>query len=559
MTKETKVTSKNQTVPTVSKFDASLLQFTPKGSFYNTQNEQMNSIDKIWNDFLEFDRSIFALSTLLPGTEYSKGRMIHKLLSSNKPIKQGKKTQIPSLLGVDNGLPLDFEKKIIDINLRNGDLPKSLKNLLMLSGIHAEETSTKIIKGKTVTIKKRLKELYLDRVNNSRTRRIILEFIFKRNLNSLEEIAVKFKRKCQKLIRHAVGKNTLHLILEGDETLMKKYIIRYNPEARGIFNFLFGKEISTTDLKKLPKIADYIALKEAATSSNLKNFQEIVDKKTLPHEVIMGFRNTFKVPIDLKVVHEKGKMSDKQSLKMESATTRAGGTKEVNYENQELYELWKVLYHKVNTKDTSKVPDVVKAINSKSEKKLDFDFGKLVVIFDSSRSMEGSEQRPLHPFLTGLSLISVLNNVHEVLYVGGKQVATGVDEVPSIVVPYGETELWRALIKAVELKPDTVMVISDGYENTIKGMFEQVYNIVKQDNKFQLIHINPVFASEVSGVRQLVKDVKPLMVDNYKYLKTNLVFEMLQERKEQIKKVLVDEFNRLLLENTNSKKKGDKK
>jgi hypothetical protein len=552
---------KNKTDVKEQKFDASLLQFTPKGSFYNTKNEQMASYDKIIQDFLEFDRTIFVLSTLLPGTEYAKGRMFHKLLSTNKPSKKN----VPALIGLNDGLPADYEKKVIDFNLRKGEITKSIKNLIMLSGVRAEDVTTKIIKGKQVTIKKKSKDLYLNRVNNSRTRNIILDFILNRNLNSLEEISVKFKRKCQKLITHALGRNTVNAILKGNEKLMKKYIIRYNKEARPVFNFLFGKDIKT-DLEKFPKIAMYFKLKDAAKNNNIKQFKEVVDSKVLPFEVLMGFRNTYKVPIELKEIFEKGRMSEKQETMLETATKKSGGERKVNYENQELYDLWKILYHKVNTQDKENIPEIISAINRKSKKKMEFDFGKLVVIFDSSKSMMGSEERPLHPFLTGLSLISVLNNVQEIIYVGGKKFATGVEDVPSVVVPAGDTELWRALIKAVESKPDTIMVISDGYENTIQGMFETVYEHLKNEgNKFKLLHINPVFAAEVSGVRQLVKDVKPLMIDNYKFLKTNLMFEMLQERKEQIKAILVSEFKKLIPETTGSKtkkveskKKGDK-
>ena len=199
--------------------DNSILQFTPKGSYYNTQDQQQKSISETWNNFLNYDRFLFSLTMLLNCTAYSKGRMSHLLLSN--PVKQSKSNQYEL---IEYGLGFDYESEIILHNLRKESMARALKNLLMLT-------------------KKEFK-----RVNNSKTRKIILRFIFQRDNSSLEEMCIKFKKKLKVLIRHALGKDLYNYVYVNFENnkysiLHKKYSIlqKYNKDYRIFINFLFKK------------------------------------------------------------------------------------------------------------------------------------------------------------------------------------------------------------------------------------------------------------------------------------------------------------------------------
>lgn len=507
----------------MKQFDASLLQFSPKGSFYNTEDEQLKKIEEVWDGFLKFDREIFALSTILPGTAYSKGRMSHMLLSTS--ADRDNKSLVPY------GLNDKFESAIIRWNLEHEDMARSLKNLLMLTGP----------KGKNKSLK---------RVNNARTKKVILGYIFNnRSSASLESMSLKFKSKIAKLVRHAIGKD-LPKVLNGNTRLFNKYVGRYNPEAMPILYFLFGKSAGVKVIgKRFAKLALYSELQSAAKSGNTSKFLEIAAKKILPPEILMGFRNTYKLDVDIGKIYEFGKMSEKQKIQSKAAAGRAGAEIDIDYAKHDIYDLWKLFYLQAVRKQTDDIDEIADAIMKKSEEKLGVDLGDTVIIFDVSKSMEGSIKRQWHPFLTGLSLISKLDNVKEVVYVGGKVIKTGSEKIPSAVIPSGSTALWKALIKAAEHKPKTVVVISDGYENEIKGSFDKVYTKLKEDGiRFNLIHANPVFSSEVSGLRQLTEDVKPMALDNYKYLKTNLIFKLITTDKEQVKKLLAGEYKKQIKE-----------
>lgn len=503
--------------------DSSVLQFVPKGSYYNKKEEQLEKVEKLWENFLKYDRLIFTLSTLMKGTSYSKGRMFHLLLSN--PVKYNEKELVP--LGLDK----DFEFEVLLFNLRKDDMTKSLKNLLMFTGGKIEkETNEKVLKP----------------VNNRKTCKLILRYLFERDDNSLESMAISFKRKMKTLVNHALGKQIVHNILNGNEKLFNKYIGKYNPDCRIVIEHLFDKDIKWGKVSKYPKIKEYYHLKEIASGKNSDKFLSFIKTSKLPMRTVMGFRNTYKLDIDLSDVYKQSKLSNKESIQLEKAASRSGTKLKVDYEKSDLYDLWKTFYNKVLTNDNENLDKITDAIDKISQNKL-FGFGKSVVIFDSSGSMYGSKERPLHPFLTGLCVISTIENIQRVFWVSGLKKKTNSENVKDIMIPYGKTSLWESLIDAVKLKPDTIIVISDGYENSIKGLFQTVYNKLKTSGeKINLVHINPVFSSEVSGARKLVEDINPLVLNDYKFLETEFVFKCLTSNRDEVRKLLSSKYKQLI-------------
>lgn len=497
---------------TKTSFTSDILTFVPKGSFYNTEDEQVQAIEQKWKDCLSEDRDLFSLATILPGSAYSKGRMNYYMLAN--PVDTSS-----SITKLDNLYLL--EPTIIQHNLDNESIPRALKNCLMLAN---------------------------NRVNNRRTQKVILRYIFDRDIQDIVNLAIKYKQKLARLIRHALGKQNLYGILHhrdsSDSQLFNKHIGKYTTlEALNVLDFIFD-HLDASKRSPIAKLAQYQDLREYAKSSDKEGFMHIADQKVLPIEVLMGFRNTYTYKLDIPIgdILETGKMSDRQKIQLQSTAKREDAEVEVDYNKQDIYDLWKLLYSQVF--DSKQVTDdLVEAIDRKSKQKLDIDIGRTVVIMDASRSMEGSDKRFLHPFLTGLSLITVLPNVKEVIYVGGKLVGTSRDMnhrnhplLPSVVVPSASTNLWEALLEAQTYDVDGIVVISDGYENSVKGAFEHVYKSITDKKVY---HVNPVFASETASARRLASDLEPIVIDDYKQVKTNLIFRLLQTDKALAKSMLV--------------------
>jgi len=477
----------------------------------------------LWLDFFKNDRLLFALSSILPGTAYSKGRMAHMLLSNPLAEDDQAKALVPRELLLD-----DFEVKTIMFNLSKESTTRSLKNLLMLIGAKDQ-------KGKP----------YLRRVNNARTRRIILNYLFDRSQRSLEDLAVKYKSKMRKLVQHALGKQNVHNLLSDNAKTFRRFF-GGNEKVYPVLLHLFNRPYADRGYS-YPKIETYYEMRHAAQNKDLERFSKALSKKLLPYEVVLGFRNTYRLNIPLKSLLEKGVMSTKQKLQMESAARAEGVELELDYQKYDLYELWKVFYFKVLNRDYENIQLVLDALRLKSQEKIEFDFGETVVIFDCSESMKGSEKRPLHPFLTGLAAISTLKNVAHVEYVGGKHIKVELGSEDKAIFPSGSTNLWRALVRAILRNPETIIVISDGYENVVKGLFEEVYNHFRSLGfNFKLLHLNPVFAAEVGGARKLTEDVKPMILTDYKFLETNCMFKMLQSDRDQVEKFLVSKYQNLI-------------
>jgi len=495
--------------------DSGMLQYAPKGAYYEGADEQFNRVMSMWQHLFTHDRSLFCLTTLLGGTGFSKGAMTHMLLSNPQSV-------IGTELVVE-GLAFDYESKVIRYNLDKERTPRALKNLLMLAG--GEKHS---------------------RVNNSRTRHVILEYIFNRDHDSLDNLAVNYKGKLKTLVRHALGKQDLFKILNGNQKLFDKWIGRYHANAFPVLCYLFDKEEPRNQVTAYyKKVTQVLQLKAAAQAGNVEEFTKYMNG--LPHLTVMGYRNTYKIPVDLDAVFKKAKVGGRQALQMEAAAKRQGVKLEVNYKNQDIYDLWKALYFKLSSGDLENSDKIVDAINHQSERKEKINIGEVAVVIDASKSMQGSETRPMHPFLTSLSIISILDNIKSVIYVGGKNVQ--VDEALSAVIPSGASDLWRGLVDAVLTGTKKILVISDGYENSPKGMFEHVYKHFKDSGyEFELLHINPVFAadSQQGSGRKLAKDINALPVTDYKYLETEIIFNRMIENTDMVKQLLIGKYTKLI-------------
>lgn len=499
--------------------DSGILQFAPKGQFYEETDEQFQAVLKMWTDLLQHDRVLFGLITILNGTGYSKGRMNHMLLSNPQAISG---TEL-----VPEGLNFDYEQKVIMYNLEKERTPRALKNLLMLAGGENQK-----------------------RVNNSRSRKIILEYIFNRENKSLDWLSVNYKTKLKKLVRHALGKQDLYNVLNGDKKLFQKFIGRYNRHAFPVLQHLFDYQVVFKKKTQayFPKIEQYHELKAAAKSCDVGAFKKVM--KGMPDSTVLGFRNLYKVPIELSEIYEKTNISSRKSIQTEAAVKRSGAKAKVNYKNQDIYDLWKALYFKLLNNDPENMSEIVDAIDYQSKKLSKIDLGEdTIVIIDASRSMYGSELRPLHPFLTSLSILSTIENVKDVIYVGGKIVKSPHDNAINFVVPSGHTDLWRGLVDAVLTGAKNIVLISDGYENTIKGVFNTIYKHFKKTGfDFDLLHLNPVFSSDAKSgtARKLTEDSKPLPVSNYKFLESEIIFNKMIENSELVKNLLVEKYNKLI-------------
>jgi hypothetical protein len=118
-----------------------------------------------------------------------------------------------------------------------------------------------------------------------------------------------------------------------------------------------------------------------------------------------------------------------------------------------------------------------------------------------------------------------------------------------MIIPMNHTDLWLGLTKAVKTGVKNIVVLSDGYENAIKGMFAHTYKYFKESGyDFNLIHFNPVFSADArqGTARALVPDVKPIPLNDYRYVETEFIFTRMIENTDVVKNLLVNKFQNLI-------------
>ena len=505
------------------KLDSGMLQYVPKGAYYEEKDEQFTAVTKMWDGLFDYDRALFALTSILNGTGFSKGAMTHKLLSNPAAPQTGREL-------VPEGLDSEFERKVISYNLHklaDKQMARAIRNLLMLAGGELHK-----------------------RVNNSRTRKVILGFLFDRPCKEIDALAINFKTKLAKLVRHSLGKQDLFKILNGDTALFRKKIGCYNALVMPVVHHLFNQVPTAADGIRghFPKIDDYWLAKHAAIHGQVLEFTKLIPK--LPWRVAMGFRNSYALPIEKSVIMGEATMSNKDELTTEAAVKRSGAkARKVNYNAQDLYDLWKALYYKMANDETDNLDKISTAINDKTVKMAKLDLGdKCSVVLDASHSMFGSDERPMHPFLTGLCIVSAIENIQDVFVVGGRW-KTFPETDKKVVFPANASPLWRGLVDAVISGAENILVISDGYENSVKGMFDHIYKHFKDTGyEFNVMHINPVFSADSKSgtTRKLTDDVTPMPVGNYKYLETEFIFNQMLENTEAVKQILIQKYQKLI-------------
>ena len=506
--------------------DQSMLSFIPRSTYYLTLEEQVKAVESSWESLLELDRELFTLLMVLPGTHYAKGRMMHYLLSNSTGKKRSHHDM--RIFGEIDEL---IEDHIILHNLRQMPMASALRSLMFLAGVDYA--------GRT-----------LKKVNNKRSRRIVMNYIFDRDKKSLESMVVKFRSKLGKLLTHAFGQVDLYRLFRHFDTRpMTKYCrniftgdyFNYNL-CLSTIAFVFGKYDDVTDLGGV--VEDYMEMANAAKNKDVAVFTDILKKGSIPYEVAMGFKNTYKLDVSMEDIHSKGHKSEREKLKSKESAKKVGVDTEVDYEKQSVEDIMKYLYLKgvdegVYDAEIERLLNIL--INKLESNELDIDFGRVGVIVDNSASMAGTETRKYHPIITAVILANQIPNV-------AKYSFSNVDakDARLLIRPEGNTELWKCLLDVAEENVDTVIVISDGYENTVEGLFEHVYNSIRNNGKtFDLVHINPVYDSTVKGAKRLVNDIKPIEVTNASLFKSQYILNVLTSGEVvKVKALLKDMFNK---------------
>lgn len=481
-------------LPELAKNVKSFLDFTGaatnRSTHYNTKEEQREAEVKLHKTIFAVDRSLYGLLMLLPGvTDHSIMRACMALLGNRWN-------------GQVSILPFEKEKIIVDRLVRALPPQRAIKLF---------------------------KEFSVKRINNTRTRKQVLTYIL--NSESLEYWAVKYRKKLRTVLTHCWGVKTTGIIRrilnkKDDDELSEKELdivgdilhkfVKYEPgmgnkllRVNNATSFILGNDNTSLPLLK--------AFKESKT--------DLSKGEKLPLETLQGIRSTFHKDKDQKHLLEltKKTLTNTQKKNVQKKAKEAGVEVEFNPMSYSLVELYIYAF------EMGMTSEIKRAINDKAKKiaeTLPFKFEKVGILLDDSYSMSGSVDQKLRPMAMVLALKDII------VFTGEKGVIIslhGINSGGELHRPQGHTSLADGLLRLLEQEPDTIFILSDGYENAPAGRLAEVLSLVRKiGNHTPVYHINPVVAAESKkAVKQLADDIPVLTVSRPEQLGLIMMRSML--------------------------------
>jgi len=482
---------------------------TERGTFYDKKEDIIEAVKKSHQTLFEINRGIYAISLLMDGTtDFNKIIGITKLLHSDA-------------LKDNSIIDLAFETRIIQYLTTTLPIQRRLK------------------------LFKKIKEL---KINNSRTRNLILYTIFSEP-NKLEWWSVKYRKKIYNALEHAWGKKLTSIIgkilydrtppnfflNEKEFKILKQNIEKYVrsdshvKEILPIICFILNNKLNNNEL------SDFVLFKVPIIRSFIEAKTDIKRGTKLPREVLEGIRSTYHKDISSAEVLEltKGSLSETAKLKVQKSAEKHGVSVSFNIEKQTPLNLY--IHSYANGDMTSEIKEVLDKKAKEISKDIILDDREIGILLDASKSQYGSETQPFRPIALSQVFKDVLMSKAKChLEITGGANGNG------LLIPEGDTDLGTNLIKLIKKEPDSIFILTDGYENSSAGRVNEIIEATKKiglDIKF--FQITPTTASESSGIKKLSKNIIKVSSSDPKALNTSLVLAALKENPEDgLKKLL---------------------
>ena len=468
---------------------------TNRATFYNSKEEQAEATLSMHKNLYGINRGIYAASLLLDGiTDHTK------------------MVGIQTLLGMSN--PTDRDRSLITIDKETEVIAYVLTQLPV----------------------QRMLNLYIDlkskRVNNSRTRRIIMLSIL--NSRNLEFWAVKYRNKLKVSIEHATGKKYLSII----KSILSKQDFKsgrliYTQKEQEIMQSVVFKHVHAKPAMEVAEcLAFILGCKNTYTLPILKSF---VDAKTdlakgnkLPREILEGIRSTYHKDAKTATVLEttKTQLTAKEKMKTQKNAAKHGVKVEFSAKDQAVVDLYIHSY----ANDNMVTPDVAEALKAKAIKAAvnsPLAYNKVGILIDGSASSIGNKTQHLKPIATNLAIRDLLVATSDKAFI---EYAGGVVTDEGLVIPIGETNMAKQLVRLFKQEPDAIFILSDGYENAPAGRVDEIIDAVRKLGiDTPVFQISAVLAGEVGGVKRLSKYVSVLPVSKPEAIGFSMVKVMLEQ------------------------------
>ncbi len=327
------------------------------------------------------------------------------------------------------------------------------------------------------------------RVNNRRTRAVMKRFV---NRRDHQFDAVKYRRKLRKVARHA------HLEFP-DETHQFLFPKPGNktPYKTEIYETFRQAHYSNDALYQLPfTVAQGLAQKKGISQANLlKNSQRMTAAERLKYQNV----------------------AQKSKVSLSVDLHRAGLTKLSIYICSLTLKERKARYRELDT--------AMRNAARRAHASSPYQMGNVVAVLDRSFSTTSSYQKRNRPLALALAVSYLLEEVASTLH---RIWTPALNDVSLNVVPFGQTNLARPVLASLKHKPDSVIIVSDGFENAPAGLVGQAVETFvdscERGDTTSFVHLNPVFDSENYQPKTLGQAIPTVGIRNAEDLATSLSF-----------------------------------
>lgn len=486
---------------------------TGKKTFYNTEEEQQKALQNIHNEMMSMNRGLYLALLCVSG-------------SNDRNVQLGIGTLLRTPYRTVNGSILTEEIEFNGLEFLVDSLPpqRVLKLFCQFPDI---------------------------KLNNSRTKKLVLNYILKSN--NLEYWSVKYRNKLKKCLTHIWGLRTSSIIVsilnkknrnEKENKILDKHLYKYIRDSKisnilieNCILFIFGNE----------KHANKSGSKFLESFVNAKkNFK---DGKELPFEVLEGLRSTFHkdVPHEKVLLLTKNNLTSNQKISMHKKAKESNVKLQVKTENVDIVKLYISALENPDDDFTDSLSRKVK----KEFNNIPFEYENISIVFDNSKSMFGDvvsgKNKPIAISLAMRDMLIEKSEESSIYYSSG-----GDYDQFELCYPKGETDLALPLAKAINSESDAIFIITDGYENAPAGRVDEILEISRElgFNK-PVYQITPVASAEAqklnTGVRSLSDHVSKLPVNNPASLGVGSLRMLIENDIEQAVIKLIKMANKKLL------------
>ncbi|MFW6377071.1 MAG: hypothetical protein ACOCZ5_00350 [bacterium] len=382
-------------------------------------------------------------------------------------------------------------------------------------------------------------ELKNSKVNNERTRKIILGYIW--GQNNLEFYSMKYRNKIAEVLKHVYGRRKTSILISIAQKQARLNGLITTEKERNILNNSISKYFNG-DVNTALKLFLFIMKADAGVdfssfellSEYMKAKTDITKAKKVPEEVLLGLISNKTHPQYNLMWSTEAKRKDtmtlirknvvvtsvNQQVRQTKSTAKLGVEKVVDMTKAtDFLALYKTGYEYGFTADMKKAIDIL----AEKKKIKGFFYNNIGVVLDKSQSMTGHKQESKNtPKAIAHFTSLVLKKSAQNSYVS--------------TTDGFSTDLASAFINLLKnedpVNPyDAFFIITDGYENSYDGLLNEVISLFKAETgrDVPVFQISPITGAEMEGdVRNLGKDIVKMAINNPVAIQTQINARLLE-------------------------------